>query len=302
MTEIITYTFDGVLLITGTGSAVIAWKSLSGRLSFGIAVISVGLVLLGFAHLSETLLGTLFGFVGEGPPEIVHRVLVLVGFSLLVCGIVTTGGELRRERDGLQRTNASLREAQEDLRLTNEELRERNRQLLEARASAATDGLTGIYNHRTFQERVRDEIERADAADDSFGLIMFDIDGFKKVNDTLGHQEGDRMLQDVAQTAASLAGGEAVYRYGGDEFVILLTGAGEKELAGMAERLRASIEAQFGGSSGLTISLGWTSYPENARNVEEVIYGADSAMYRAKAAGKNRVAAPEPASLAIETR
>jgi len=301
MTEIITYTFDGVLLITGTGSAVIAWKSLSGRLSFGIAVISVGLVLLGFAHLSETLLGTLFGFVGEGPPEIVHRVLVLVGFSLLVCGIVTTGGELRRERDGLQRTNASLREAQEDLRLTNEELRERTRQLLEARASAATDGLTGIYNHRTFQERVRDEIERANAADDSFGLIMFDIDGFKKVNDTLGHQAGDRILQNVAQTAALLAGGEALYRYGGDEFVVLLTGP-EEAIAGMAERLRAAIEDQFESSSGLTISLGWTSYPENAHNVEEIIYGADSAMYRAKAAGKNRVATPEPASVAIERR
>ena len=70
----------------------------------------------------------------------------------------------------------------------------------------------------------------------------------------------------------------------------------------MAESLRAAIEDQFGSSSGLTISLGWTSYPENARNVEEVIYGADSAMYRAKAAGKNRVATPEPASVAIETR
>ena len=301
MNEIITYTFDGVLLIVGTGSAVIAWRSLSGRFSLGIAVISVGLVLLGFAHLSETLLGTLFGFVGEGPPEIVHRVLVLVGFSLLVCGIVTTGGELRRERDGLQGTNASLREAQEDLRLTNEELRERNRQLLEARASAATDGLTGIYNHRTFQERVRAEIERVDAVSGSFGLIMFDIDGFKKVNDTLGHQAGDRILQDVAQTAARLASGEALYRYGGDEFVVLLTGA-EEEVAGMAERLRAEIEDQFESSSGLTISLGWTSYPENAHNVEEIIYGADSAMYRAKAAGKNRVATPEPASVAIERR
>jgi diguanylate cyclase (GGDEF)-like protein len=301
MTEIITYTFDGILLIAGTGSAVIAWRSLSGRFSLGIAIISVGLVLLGFAHLSETLLGTLFGFVGEGPPEIVHRVLVLVGFSLLVCGIVTTGGELRRERDGLQETNASLREAQEDLRLTNEELRERNRQLLEARASAATDGLTGIYNHRTFQERVRAEIERVDGTGSSFGLIMFDIDGFKKVNDTLGHQAGDRILQDVAQTVASLAGGEAVYRYGGDEFVVLLSGA-EDEIAAMAEKLRAAIEDQFGSSNGLTISLGWTSYPENARNVEEIIYGADSAMYRAKAAGKNRVATPEQASIAIERR
>jgi len=95
--EIITYTFDGVLLIAGTGSAVIAWRSLGGRLSLGIAVISVGLVLLGFAHLSETLLGTLFGFVGEGPPEIVHRVLVLLGFSLLVGGIVATGSAAARK-------------------------------------------------------------------------------------------------------------------------------------------------------------------------------------------------------------
>jgi len=300
--EIITYTFDGVLLIAGTGSAVIAWRSLGGRLSLGIAVISVGLVLLGFAHLSETLLGTLFGFVGEGPPEIVHRVLVLVGFSLLVCGMIATGSELRRERQGLQRTNATLLDAQEDLRLANEELRERNRQLLEARASAATDGLTGIYNHRTFQERLRAEIERVDAAGGSFGLIMFDIDGFKQINDALGHQAGNKILQEVAQTAASLAGGEAVHRYGGDEFVILMTGAGEEDLAEMAEGLRASIEGRFGSSSGLTVSLGWTSYPENARNVEELIYGVDSAMYRAKAAGKNRVARPEGAGVRTETR
>jgi diguanylate cyclase (GGDEF)-like protein len=240
--------------------------------------------------------------VGEGPPEIVHRVLVLAGFSLLVCGIITMGGELRRERDGLEQSNATLREAEEDLRLTNEELRERNRQLLEARASAATDGLTGIYNHRTFQERVRAEIARVDEVGGSFGLIMFDIDGFKKVNDTLGHQAGDRILQDVAETAAHIAGGDAVYRYGGDEFVILMTGADDAELAGVAERLRAAIEAQFGSTSCLTISLGWTSYPDHTRNVEEIIYGADSAMYRAKAAGKNQVAKPEAPSVTIEMR
>jgi len=166
--------------------------------------------------------------------------------------------------------------------------------MLEARASAATDGLTGIFNHRTFQERVRAEIERADAAGTSFGLVMFDLDGFKKANDTLGHQAGDRILQEVAQTAARLAGGEAVYRYGGDEFAVLMTGAGEEELAEMSEWLCAAVEAQLTGDSGITISAGWTSYPANATNVEEVIYGADLAMYRAKASGKNRVAQPEP--------
>jgi len=301
MLEIVTYAFDGVLLIAGTASAVIAWRSLSGRLSLGIAVISVGLVLLGFAHLSETLLGTLFGFVGEGPPEITHRVLVLVGFSLLVCGIMTTGKELRQERNGLHKTNATLQEAQEDLRLANNELRERNRQLLEARASAATDGLTGIFNHRTFQERVRTEIERADNTGSDFGLIMFDIDGFKAINDSLGHQAGDRILQEVAQTTAGLCGGDAVYRYGGDEFVVLMTGAGD-ELAAMSERLRAAIETQFGDESGITMSAGWISYPVDASNVEEVIYGADSAMYRAKAAGKNRVARPETTAVSIQAR
>jgi diguanylate cyclase (GGDEF)-like protein len=302
MLELITYAFDTVLLIAGVGSAVVALKSLGGRLSPGIAVISFGLILLGFAHLSETLLGTLFDFVGEGPPEITHRVLVLGGFSLLVGGIVAVGRELRWERQDLQSTNATLEEAQEDLRITNEELRERNRQLLEARASAATDGLTGIFNHRTFQERVRAEIERADEAATSFGLIMFDLDGFKKANDTLGHQAGDRILQQVAQTAANLAGGDAVYRYGGDEFVILLTSADEEELAAMAESLRAAVESQFGSSSGITISLGWNAYPGLAHNVEETIYGADSAMYRAKASGKNRVARPEPIAERTTTR
>lgn len=177
-----------------------------------------------------------------------------------------------------------------NLRLANDELQERNTQLLEARSKAATDGLTGIFNHRTFQERLRAEVEQTRVERGSIGLIMLDIDGFKQVNDTLGHLEGDKILQEVVGAIVSVAGSDATYRYGGDEFAVLLRDAEPPFVAATAEAIRRRVAMRVRDRSAVTISLGWSSYPADAATAEEMIYSADSAMYRAKGAGKNRVA------------
>ncbi len=168
----------------------------------------------------------------------------------------------------------------------NAELRERNRQLVEARAKAATDGLTALGNHRTFQEIIRSLVPNLDSTPVS--LIMIDIDGFKEINDVLGHQAGDNILRACARIFTEGASGHGVYRYGGDEFATLVMGVEIDDAEALAENLRNRIlgDAEVA-SNGVTISLGVASYPETAGSAEELIYEADAAMYAAKLSGKN---------------
>jgi len=177
-----------------------------------------------------------------------------------------------------------------ELREANEELQDRNRELLDARAQAATDGLTGLPNHRAFQERIRQEFQLSDRKGSSLSLIMLDIDRFKQVNDSHGHVAGDEVLREVANALGHLNTGNDAYRYGGDEFAIVLPDADQGRAMRVAERVRRGFEEWKDMRGGqLTVSLGVASFPGAARTVEELIYGADSAMYWAKSAGKNKV-------------
>jgi CheY-like chemotaxis protein len=126
-----TLALDGILIAAGILNVVVVRRVLIRRVSRDLIVASLGLIVLSAAHLSETLLGVFLSFIGEGPPELVHRMLVLLAFLCLVYGLSRTGRELWRERARVLQANEELRMAQEELRLSNEELRERNRQLVD---------------------------------------------------------------------------------------------------------------------------------------------------------------------------
>ena len=167
---------------------------------------------------------------------------------------------------------------------------------------AVTDDLTSLYNVRHFHEWFDDEIERSRRFHTPIGLVMMDIDNFKKVNDTYGHQQGDLVLVEVARVVRELSRDiDEPARYGGEEIAVVLpqTDIVGAELA--AERIRSGIAAlripRIDGKGTLTVtaSCGVAALPDSATDKDGLIAAADSALYRAKRAGKNRVERAEGA-------
>ncbi len=161
---------------------------------------------------------------------------------------------------------------------------------------AITDNLTQLYNYGFFQERLLLELERAAATGDPVSVVIFDIDHFKHYNDTNGHQEGNRALQEVARILKKTGRrGDIVARYGGEEFVALLYGATREEAGRFAEAVRRTVEAtDFPGGplqplGRLTISGGVASFPADAGGSDELIAIADANLYKAKKAGRNGI-------------
>jgi diguanylate cyclase (GGDEF)-like protein len=166
---------------------------------------------------------------------------------------------------------------------------------------AVTDELTGLFNLRHFHDSLDGEIERSRRFNSPVGLAMLDIDDFKSVNDTYGHQQGDLVLLEVARCLRSLSRDiDEPARYGGEELAVILpqTDLGGAQL--LAERMRATIEglsiSRLDGRGALrvTASFGVASLPMSATDKESLIAAADAALYRAKRAGKNRVERAEP--------
>ena len=156
---------------------------------------------------------------------------------------------------------------------------------------ASTDALTGLYNHRTFHDRVRQELMRASAEHDTVALVMVDLDDFKKVNDVYGHGVGDQLLLQVADVLrASVRPSDVVCRVGGEEFAILVPSGDLAGSLALADRLGArfaELEAEAVG--GLTASIGIAVGPEHAANPRELVACAEAAMMTAKARGNGLV-------------
>ncbi|RLC55434.1 MAG: hypothetical protein DRI30_07585, partial [Chloroflexi bacterium] len=185
---------------------------------------------------------------------------------------------------------AAVEQNTEKLRRANDELQERHRQLSDARSQAATDPLTGLGNHRAFHKQLQEQVEAARKSGSSLGLILLDIDGFKDVNDTQGHQAGDEVLRRVAKTLEEVTGKQHCYRYGGDELAILVPGAERAMATVLARSVRAAVaDMPVDGCQGVTASVGVAVFPECGPSAKEIVYRADMAMYSAKASGKNRV-------------
>ncbi|SFJ60842.1 diguanylate cyclase [Planctomicrobium piriforme] len=159
---------------------------------------------------------------------------------------------------------------------------------------SAHDALTGVWNRKAIFDLLHKELGRAARANAAVSVVMADIDHFKSINDTQGHQGGDRVLRDVARRlAACLRPSDAVGRYGGEEFMIVLPGCDLSEAAGAAERLRREIaDSEFGSVCGtlqVTVSLGAASSIGQCFDAEDLVREADAALYRAKRGGRNRV-------------
>lgn len=160
---------------------------------------------------------------------------------------------------------------------------------------AITDGLTRLYNHRYFQLRLKEEIARAQRYGLPVGLLMIDIDHFKRVNDLHGHSAGNAVLTSLAELMRqNLRESEIVARYGGEEFSVILPLTTAKEAVVAAIRLHKAVAARrFEIAEDvflrLTISAGVAAYPEHGKTPEELVSQADAALYAAKKAGRNRV-------------
>jgi diguanylate cyclase (GGDEF)-like protein len=165
---------------------------------------------------------------------------------------------------------------------------------------AVTDELTGLFNHRRFQEGLTQEIERARRFGQGLGLVMLDIDNFKQVNDTYGHQVGDRVLAGVARVLRDYSREiDEPARYGGEELAVVLPGTDLEGAYNLAERVRQGIEAlEFPldgrGVLRVTASFGAAAMPESALDQSSLIAAADTALYAAKRSGKNRTERAEP--------
>jgi diguanylate cyclase (GGDEF)-like protein len=155
---------------------------------------------------------------------------------------------------------------------------------------AHTDPLTQIYNRAFFNTQLKKEISRAKRYNKVLGLIIFDIDNFKQVNDTTGHLSGDRILKAITDLCQkNIRTSDIFARWGGEEFVVLVPESPEQATAALAEKLRRGIEdADFSIESTITCSFGITEYKAN-EDKDEFIHRADKALYHSKQAGKNRV-------------
>ena len=161
----------------------------------------------------------------------------------------------------------------------------RQREVL--REQAATDGLTGLLNHRGSQERLRREIEAAAGAGRSLSVVVLDLDHFKRINDSYGHAEGDKALAAAAAKLRSVVReDDAVGRLGGEEFVLVLPGVAGEPAAEAAERARAALAEVVVGGRRLQSSAGVATCPEDARDAADLLERADAALYAAKHAGR----------------
>ncbi|OGT03900.1 MAG: hypothetical protein A3F73_02040 [Gallionellales bacterium RIFCSPLOWO2_12_FULL_59_22] len=163
---------------------------------------------------------------------------------------------------------------------------------------AITDGLTGLYNHRHFYNRLEFEINRAARANSPVSVLIIDADNFKQYNDRYGHPAGDDVLRKCAAAICeNVRSMDIAARYGGEEFAVILTETDQKGAMVVAENIRRAIEEQrFPDEEGdtthnVTVSIGVSSYPADTKKMNELIKLADDALYTAKRDGKNRVCA-----------
>ncbi len=204
-------------------------------------------------------------------------------------------GELAELGANFNRMASALQSERENLERT---VAERTRELQELNTRlerlAVTDGLTGLFNHRRFQESLHRELVRSERHKRPMGLLMVDVDFFKKVNDAMGHPAGDELLRRLADVLGQdLRQTDLIARYGGEEFTVILPETTRSEAMQVGERMRSAVEEKINDGSPwptkVTVSIGVATYPEDGKTAEALLESADQAMYIAKRQGRNRV-------------
>jgi len=183
-----------------------------------------------------------------------------------------------------------LRRVLKERELTNERIR----MMEKLQKLAVTDGLTKLYNSRSFYTQLETEVDRFNRYKHPLALLLLDLDHFKDYNDSYGHLEGDKVLVRFSQIIRScLRTNDSAYRYGGEEFTVILPETAGPEAKTVAQRIRAALEAerfypQDGREVQITISIGVTEY-HSKEELSTFIQRADKAMYMSKQNGRNKV-------------
>lgn len=275
------------------------------RLSDCLASIYHGNKSVAKIRMVRELFKSAFGIQGEAVDRLIDDVAgksleIFASFDIPAGSMQPFSLLLQEANEELSNLNTSyellvieLKQAKEKAEKLAGELHSANVTLHEL---AFRDALTSLYNHRFFQEAMDKELDRAKRYQRDFSLIIFDIDHFKKVNDTYGHPIGDRVLEAIARAAEkAVREADIVARYGGEEFAVILPETGFIAANAVAERLRGKIEqldiAVDGTAIRTTVSVGYTSYRHNIKVQEKgaIIKMADSALYIAKQSGRNKV-------------
>jgi diguanylate cyclase (GGDEF)-like protein len=170
-----------------------------------------------------------------------------------------------------------------------------------------TDTLTGLLNHRWWDELATREAARSSRAGTEIGILLIDLDHFKRVNDQCGHAAGDALLRNVGRAIqATLRGGDAAVRYGGEEFLVMLHDTDDQGAIRVAEAVQevlTKLPAPGNGVERVTASVGVAFFPRHGAVLEEVVNVADVAMYQAKAQGRDRIVlAPAPVAKPVPLR
>jgi len=209
---------------------------------------------------------------------------------------------LKQELENIQQT---IRDKQNQdskkLKILSKKVSTLNHELKRAKVDSVTDGLTGIYNRKAFDRHIQALISKNASAHTSFAVLMVDIDNFKDVNDSYGHQTGDRVLLALADKCSSnIRSEDFIARYGGDEFIVVLANASLRDAGQKAKKLRKTIsgtrysleDIKAGHTLSITVSIGVSIY-RTGDSLKTITDRADQALYVAKRIGKNRVASED---------